>query len=208
MNKIIDQLLLNWKKRNIEGAFFPDRVKAREKILELVPKNASIGFSGSMTLDALGIIRILEDRGNRVFNPYQEGLSRGESLEIRRQGAAADYFFASPNALSQAGELVFFSAYGNRIAGVSYAGNVILAAGKNKIAPNIEEALKRARDISAPLNCKRLNWSSACSKDGLCHKDACFAPEYKRMCCQSLVIEAEVALGRLKVFLINEDLGF
>jgi len=206
--KKIEELIENFKKRNIESYSFLTKDIVKEKILELIPKNASIGFSGSMTLETMGLIKILEERGNRVFNPYQAGLSRGESLEIRKQGSGADYFLASPNAVSQSGELVFLSAYGNRIAGVSYAANVILVAGKNKITPNLSEALKRARNLATPLNCKRLNWASACSQDGICHDEVCFAPQYKRMCCQMLIIESEIVLGRLKIFLVGEDLGF
>jgi len=208
MNKEINELIGNLKKRNIEGFSFSVKDKAKEKILELIPKNASVGFSGSMTLGTLEIISALEDRGNKVFNPYRPGLSKGESLELRRQGSQADYFLASPNAILHSGELVFLSAYGNRIAGVSYAPNVILVAGKNKITSNIKEALKRARDLAGPLNCKRLSWNSACIKDSTCHNEICFPPEYKRMCCQSLVIEAEITLGRLKVILVDEELGF
>jgi acyl-CoA hydrolase len=129
-------------------------------------------------------------------------------LELRRQGAQADYYLASANAISEKGELVFFSAYGNRTAGIAYAKNIIIVAGINKIVPTLEEAVKRAREYATPLNSKRLNWAAPCLADGICRKEICFAPEYKRMCCQILVIEAEVTLGRLRVILIGEKLGF
>ncbi len=208
MDKKIDNLIKNWQRRNISGFYCENKEKAAEKILEMVPKDASVGISGSVTLDQLMIVKQLELRGNKVFNQYKPGLSRGENLEIRRQGAMAESYLASANAVSEKGELVFLSAYGNRTAGISYAKNVILACGINKIVPDLEEALKRAREYATPLNCKRLNWASACLNDGICRKGVCLLPEYKRMCCQVLVIESEVVPDRLKVVLVGESLGF
>ncbi len=208
MEQRIDSLIKNWEKRNIRGVYCHDQPEAIKKILEIIPGTASIGISGSLTLDQLGIVRHLEARGNHVFSPYKPGISKEESLGLRRQGTQADYYLASANAISQSGELVFFSGFGNRTAGVSYAKNVIVVAGINKIAPNLEEALKRARVYATPLNCKRLNWGSACLKDGICRSAVCFLPEHKRMCCQILIIEAEATADRLKVILVGESLGF
>ena len=197
-----------WRKRNITGVFCENKSQVNGKILELIPKGASVGFSGSRTLEELEIIKALELRGNKIFNQYAPGLSREESMGARRAGTQADYYLASANAISQKGELVFFSAYGHRIAGIADGRKVIVVCGLNKIASNLEEAIKRARNYVTPLNCKRLNWPSFCRKDGICDSGACLAPEYKRMCCQILVLEAEVDSGRLSVILSGEDLGF
>jgi L-lactate utilization protein LutC len=208
MNKDIDSLINNWKKRNIAGFYCANKQEVAEKIMQIIPQSASVGISGSQTLEQLGVVKRLESRGNKVFSPYKTGISPEENLEIRRQGTQADYYLASANAISLKGELVFFSGYGNRIAGVSYAKNVIVVCGMNKITPNIEEALKRAREYATPLNCKRLNWNAPCFKDGICRKEICLFPDYKRMCCQILIIEAEITLNRLKVILVGEELGF
>jgi len=208
MDKRIDNLIKNWQKRNISGFYCDDKSEAIDKILKIIPVSSSVGFSGSVTLDQLGVVKRLDARGNKVFNPYKAGMNRDESLELRKQGAAADYYLASPNAISEKGELVFFSAYGNRTAGISYAENVIVVAGINKITPNIQSALERSREYAAPLNCKRLKWNSPCFEGGICRQEICLFPEYKRMCCQILIIEAEVTPDRLKVILIGENLGF
>jgi hypothetical protein len=209
LDKKIDTLIKNWQKRNIIGIYCANKDEAVKRTLKIIPESASVGVSGSVTLDTLGIVRVLEARGNTVFNQYKAGISREENLALRRQGTQADYYLASANAVSEKGELVFFSAFGNRIAGISYAKNVIIICGVNKITPNIDEALKRAREYSTPLNCKRLNWTDApCFKDGICRKEICLFPEHKRMCCQVLIIEAEVTQDRLKVILVGENLGF
>lgn len=208
MDKNINNLIKNWQKRNISGFFCPDARETTEKIKNIIPKDTSVGISGSVTLNELGIVTELEQRGNRVFNQYRPGITRDESLELRNQGAQADYYLASANAVSETGELIFLSAYGSRIAGVSNAKNVIIVCGINKLEPTLEVALKRAREYTAPLNCKRLNWNSACGQDGVCKQDICFSPEYKRMCCNTLIVEAEVVPDRLKVILVNQKLGF
>lgn len=191
MDKIIAGLIKNWQKVNIQGFYCRDKSEAADKILEIIPLSATVGISGSLTLEELGIVKLLEARGNKVFNQYKTGISRQENLELRQKGVFSDYYLASANAVSRRGELVFLSAYGNRTAGVSYAKNVIVVSGVNKITDNIDEALKRAREIALPLNCKRLNWDA-----------------HKKMCCQVLVIEAEVAPDRLKMILVGENLGF
>jgi len=208
MDKKIDILIKNWQKRNISGFYCENKSKAIDKILEIIPKSASVGLSGSQTLTQLDIMNRLEARGNNTFNQYRQGISQGESLELRKQGTQADFYLASANAVSQTGELVFFSGYGNRTSGIAYAKSVLVVCGINKITPSLDEALKRARDYATPLNCKRLNWNTPCLKDGICHKEICLFPEYKRMCCQVLIIEAEVIPDRFKIILVGENLGY
>lgn len=208
MDKKVDNLIKIWQKRNIQGIYCDNKQEAAEKILEIIPESVTIGRSGSLTLDQLGIVKRLEERGNKVFNQYKSGISSEESSKLRKQGSLADYYLSSANAISEQGELVFFSAYGVRIAGICDAKNLIVVCGINKITPSLEEAIKRGREYVAPLNCKRLNWNSPCFEDGICHSGVCLFPEYKRMCCQILIVEAEAAWGRLKVILVAEPLGF
>ena len=208
MQEKIGELIRNWQKRNIEGVYCDNKNQAHNSILELIPESASVGFCGSQTLEQLEIIEMLETRGNKVFNQYASNLSRDESMIVRKLGGQADYYLASANAISLQGELVFFSAYGHRIAGIADAKRVIVVCGLNKITPNLEEAIKRARNYVTPLNCKRLRWDTPCLKDGICHNYECLAPEFNRMCCQILILESEVASGRMTVIIVGEELGF
>lgn len=208
MEEKIKVLFENLRKRNIEGIYCENRDSAHQKLLSLIPSDASIGFSGSQTLEQLEVVEMLESRGNTVFNQYNSNLSVDESIEIRRKGVFADFYLCSANAIAETGELVFLSAYGHRTAGIASARNVIVIAGINKLSGGVFTALKRAREVATPLNCKRLQWDSPCCKEGICHSDSCFYPDYKRMCCQTLIIESEVIPDRLTVMLLNEELGF
>lgn len=204
----IDNLIKIWQRRNISGVYCSSKQEAVDRILETIPQAASIGISGSVTLNQLDIVRRLEARGTKIFNQYRRGISREESLELRQQGSAADYYLASANAVCETGELVFLSAYGNRSAGISNAKKVIVVCGMNKLTRDVNAGLRRAREYATPLNCQRLDWNTPCVNDNKCRSEICFSPEYKRMCCQILIIEAEVNPDRLKVILAGEELGF
>jgi len=208
MNDMIQELIRLWQRRNIQGFYCRDKADAAAKALEIIPQAATVGISGSMTLNQLELVKKLQGRGSKVFDQYAPGLSLEESLALRRKGAEAEIYLASANAVALTGELVFLSAYGNRISGVSYASNTIIICGVNKVVPGLNEALKRAREHATPLNCKRLGWNTPCFADGICRKDICLSPEYKRMCCQILIVEAEVMAGRLKVIMVGEELGY
>jgi hypothetical protein len=208
MDPRIQKLLDNWKRRNINGIYCNSKDDAHKKILEFIPESSSIGFSGSQTLEQLEIIEMLESRGNNVLNQYAPQLSRDESMRMRRLSTQADYYLCSANAVSVTGELVFFSAYGHRIAGIAAADRVLVVCGVNKLMDNRLAAVIRAREFAAPLNVRRLKWDTPCSKDGICHDEECLAPDYNRMCCQMLILESEVDPERLTVVLVGEELGF
>ena len=208
MDKASEALIGSWQKRNIQGFYCQTKAEAVSKVLSLIPSGAGVGISGSVTLDQLCVVRDLESSGRNVFNQYKAGLSREESLKARKQGAEADYYLSGVNAISASGELVFFSAFGHRIAGISNAPNVVIVSGTNKITPDLESAIKRAREYATPLNCKRLKFSTPCFDKGVCDNGSCLFPEYRRMCCQVLIIEAEAVANRLKVVLVGQELGF
>lgn len=202
------ELISNWSCRNIAGFYFPGRQEGCEKILSMIPREASVGFSGSETLRQLDLISRIEERGTTVFNQMRPGISREESMRLRQAGAGADYFLTSANGCSAAGELFFFSAYGHRTAGIANARNVIVVMGTNKICATRGEAIERGREYVTPRNCKRLDWKSACLESGVCKSALCHGPEFRRMCCQILTIEAEAVPGRMSVIIIGEELGY
>lgn len=203
-----EELIASWRRGNIQGYFLEGREPVRQKLFELIPPAASVGFSGSMTLQEMDVIAALESRGNKVFNHAEPGLSREESMALRNRGASADFFLSGANAIAATGELVFLSAYGHRISGIANAAHAVIIAGLNKISPDLPAALARARGTAVPQNCRRLGWETPCRSGGVCDYGRCRQPEYRRMCCQLLVIEAEAFPGRLTVILVDEPLGF
>jgi len=202
--KVIAEL----EKRNIRPYYCESKDEVTNKVLSLLTPGASIGIAGSMTLKEINLVDTLEKNGYNVFNQYRFGLSKEESLRLRREGTYADFYFSSVNAITLAGELVVFNAYGNRVAGIAYAKKTILIAGANKIVPTLQEAISRVRNYVTPINCKRLGMRTPCADDGLCKSDICYPPDYERNCCQILIIESEWTKDRLHLILVAESLGY
>jgi hypothetical protein len=208
MDTRVQKLIDNLKRRNIEAMYCATSDEAHARLLELIPDSATVGFCGSQTLEQMEIVEILQSRGNNVLDQYDPKFSRDESMRIRKLSIQADHYLCSANAVSVTGELVFLSAYGHRIAGIAAADRVLVICGINKLVDTREAAVKRAREYAAPLNVKRLHWDTPCAKEGVCHEDICAAPDYNRMCCQMLILEAEVDPDRLSVIIVGEKLGF
>lgn len=207
MDERIEGLFKNFNRRNFGSLYCKTCDEVHAALMERIPESATVGFSGSQTLEQLEIIEMLQSRGNNVLNQYDPSLSSEESLHIRNLSTQADYYLCSANAVSMQGELVFLSAWGHRIAGIASAKHVIVICGINKVVETLQAAIKRAREYAAPLNVKRLHWETPCAKEGVCQQELCFAPDYIRMCCQMLILESEVVPERLTVIIAGEELG-
>ncbi len=198
----------NLKRNGMDAFFCETSQQAKKTILDMIPKGATVGMAGSVTLREIGIVDELMRGKWKVYNQYLPGLSKEESLKLRKQGTLADYFLSGTNAVTLNGELINLSGMGNKTAGLTYARKVIIVAGVNKIVEDVSQGIKRARDLAAPANAQRLNFKTPCRDTGVCDYSACRPPNYNRMCNQLLVIEGEGEKGRIAVFLVGEELGF
>lgn len=117
----------------------------------------------------------------------------------------ADYFIMSTNAITMDGELVNIDGTANRVSFLCYGPeNVLVIAGMNKVATDVEDGLKRVKNIASPPNAIRLNRDTPCTKSGRCTD--CFAEDC--ICSQTVVTRRSSVKGRIKVILIGEELGF
>ena len=90
-------------------------------------------------------------------------------LEIRKSQMTSDLFLSSVNAVTLNGELVNIDGIGNRVNSTVFGpGKVILVAGYNKIVDDVQEGIKRIKNVAAPLNARRLNIDVPCAKLGKC----------------------------------------
>ena len=116
-----------------------------------------------------------------------------------------DVFLMSSNAITEDGQLFNIDGTGNRVAALCYGPrNVIVVAGMNKVAPDLDSAVKRARNEAAPPNCIRLGLDTPCTKLGKCAD--CSSPDC--ICCQFLITRRSRVKGRIHVILVGQDLGF
>ena len=109
------------------------------------------------------------------------------------------------NALTETGKLVNLDMIGNRVAAITFGPrSVVILVGRNKIVPDVEEATFRVKNYAAPVNAMRLDKKTPCAETSYCHD--CKSPE--RICNSWSIVEKSFPKGRIKVVLINEDLGF
>jgi len=176
-----------------------------EKIIpKLAPK--SVSWGGSITFVATGLYDLLKKNNDlNVLDTYDKNLSPEEGLERRRQSLLVDLFITGSNAVTEAGQLVNLDMFGNRICGITFGPkNVIVIVGRNKIVPDLDEAMFRITNYAAPVNAMRLDKKTPCAKTSFCSD--CKSPD--RICNTWTITEKSFPKGRVKVVLINQDLGF
>ena len=164
----------------------------------------TVGFGGSVTLESMGLFDRLALH-NDVF--YHNRLPGGVTPnEIRKEANAAEIYLSSVNALAETGEIVNIDGVGNRVASISFGHEkVYFVVGENKITPDFDSALWRARNIAAPKNAQRLKAKTPCAKNG----DKCYECESPGRLCRAVsILWAPPLRSDFEVVLIHEDLGF
>lgn len=192
-------------KNNMNGYFVKNKEDLIKKIKELVPENSVVSCGGSMSLFECGVIEHLRSKRYKFLDRYKEGLTKDEINKIFKESFFADAYFASSNAVTEDGKLYNVDGNGNRVAAILFGPEkVILIVGINKIVKNIEEAVIRNREISAPANAKRLNKLTPCAKVGYCMD--CKSSD--KICREFTVIASQSNKDRIHVIFINEEVGY
>lgn len=198
------QVVAALEKRNFEAWYCEDAASALNKILTLIPSDASVGYGGSLTINALGLKEALRQRGNTMFD-RDLAAAPEERTALEHQALSGDWFLMGCNAISEDGQLVNIDGIGNRVAALIYGPkNVLIVAGMNKVSASREDAWIRARHTAAPENMARFsNLKTPCAVTGVCAD--CTSPD---CICNQLVLTRRCnPPGRIKVILIGEDLG-
>ncbi len=166
----------------------------------------SVSWGGSMSFVSTGLFHTLKDDPNLdVLNTFDKSLSMEEMMELRRQSLMVDLFVTGTNAITEAGHLVNLDMIGNRVAAIMWGPkNVLLIVGRNKICGDLEDAMFRIKNYAAPVNTMNLGKKTPCQKTGICHD--CSSPD--RICNYWTITEKCFTKGRIKIILVNEDLGF
>ena len=192
-------------KNNMNGYLVNTKEELIEKIKELVKENSTVSCGGSMSLFETGVIDHLRSGRYNFLDRDKEGLSRDEVKKIYRESFFADAYLASSNAVTEDGKLYNVDGNGNRVAAMLFGPEkVIIVVGVNKIVSNIDEAIKRNKQISAPANAKRLDKITPCSKVGYCMN--CKGND--RICREFTVIASQINKDRMHVIFMNENIGY
>ncbi|NFA61640.1 lactate utilization protein [Clostridium sporogenes] len=205
IEKQVERTIKNLNSRNMEGYYINNIDQLLRKLKELIPQNSIVGVGDSMTLFESGVIDFLRDGNFNFLDKYQDKLTSDEKREIYIKNFSADTFICSTNAITESGELYNIDGNGSRVAPMIYGPKqVILIAGINKIVENIEEAERRVRSYVAPIDAKRLNKDTPCTKIGYCVD----CKSSNRICNDFVVIRGQFIKGRIKILILGENLGY
>ena len=187
--------------RNMSGYYAANADEALSIALSLIPEESTVTMGGGTSVHEIGLVGALK------AGPY-DFIDRNEYTDKRAAmllAYDADVFLASVNAITDDGVLVNIDGNGNRVSAIAYGPKkVIFIVGMNKVCPDIDSAMKRARNMAAPSNAQRFGLSTPCSKTGACAN--CKSPD--TICCQFLVTRYSRFEGRIHVILVNDTLGF
>lgn len=191
------------KKRHFDAYYCSTAAEAVEKALELIPKTDSVSWGGVMTVDELGLKQRLAQEGYTLID-RDTAKDPAEKQALMHQALSCGTFLMSSNAISKDGQLVNIDGIGNRVAALCFGPKqVIVVAGMNKVAADLDGAVSRARHIAAPANAQRFDGKTPCAVNGQCGD--CTSPDC--ICSQMVITRFCKPAGRIKVVLVGEELG-
>jgi len=204
LKSVAEQLTAN----NFEVFVTENAAEAKTIVLEkILPETGakSVSWGGSMTLNVIGLCDALRSNRNLdVIDPFDKNATREEAAALRSRALSADLFLSGTNAVTQDGQLVNLDMTGNRVGAMAYGPKcVVIVVGRNKIVEDIEAAIARIKNLVAPANAMRLKKKTPCVKTSYCQE--CNSPE--RLCNTWIISEKSFPKDRVKIVLVNEDMG-
>lgn len=201
-NELLAQKVIQGlKSRNMEGYYAASRREAQQIALSLIPENSSVSMGGAVSVHEVGVVKALKE-GNYRFIDREEFEDKREAMLLAYD---ADVFLSSANAITEDGILVNIDGNSNRVSAIAQGPKkVIFIVGMNKVCDDVDGAMKRARNVAAPINAQRFGLSTPCAKTGSCMN--CKSPD--TICCQFLITRYSRHTGRIHVILVNDNLGF
>ena len=191
------------RKNNMEATCVKTAQDVVPVVRSLLHPGDVVSNGGSVSLAETGVMDLLRSGEYRFLD--REGLSGDELGRVYRNAFSADAYFASANAVTDAGEIFNVDGNGNRVAAIAFGPKkVILVVGCNKLVADLHEAETRLETLAAPANTKRLSCATPCRETGVCAH--CHSPA--RVCCTYTVQRFQRQKGRIHVILVAEPLGF
>lgn len=205
MEQRIEKLFEALKKNKMKPYYAENREQLHDIVRELIKDDRLITAGGSMSLTESGVKELLMTEYPGVYLDRSQGTTPEEIGAIYRKAFISDTFFASTNAITEDGELYNVDGNGNRVSAMIFGPKqVVLVVGVNKIVKDMDEAVRRVELIAAPKNTVRLSCETPCAKTGECghcHSDA-------RICCSYVRLGQQRVPDRIKVIIVNENLGY
>ena len=201
-NELLAQKVIKGlQSRNMEGYYAASREEALEMALSLIPEGSSVTMGGAVSAHEIGLVEALK-QGNYQFIDRDQYKDKRAAMLLAYD---ADVFLSSANAITQDGILVNIDGNSNRVSAIAQGPKkVVFIVGMNKVCDDVDGAIKRARNVAAPINAQRFGLSTPCAKTGSCMN--CKSAD--TICCQCLITRFSRHAGRIHVILVNDSLGF
>jgi len=196
------------EKNNFEAFIAQTPAEAGQIVIDqILPEMnvKSVSWGDSLTLYETNVLEFFKkDSEINLIETFDEKASREEIIERRRNALLSDLFFSGTNAVVESGALVNLDMTGNRVGGMVFGPKwVVIMVGRNKIVCDLEQAMDRIKNLAAPANAIRHEQKTPCVKTSYCMD--CNSPA--RICNIWTIHEKSYPKGRIKVILINQDLG-
>ena len=200
-NEILAQTVIKGlESRNMPGYYAADKEEAVKKALEVIGKGSTVAMGGCQSAHEIGLIQALEEGDYNYID--RSNMTPRESLMAAYD---ADVFLSSANAMTNDGIMVNIDGNSNRVSCIAQGPKkVVFIVGMNKICSDLDEAMKRARNVAAPANAQRFDVKTPCKVTGKCAD--CKSPD--TICCQFLITRYSRHEGRIHVILVNDTLGY
>ena len=200
-NEILAQTVIKGlESRNMTGYYAADKEEAVKKALEVIGKGSTVAMGGCQSAHEIGLIQALEQGDYNYID--RSNMTPRESLMTAYD---ADVFLSSANAMTNDGIMVNIDGNSNRVSCIAQGPKkVVFIVGMNKICSDLDEAMKRARNVAAPANAQRFDVKTPCKVTGKCAD--CKSPD--TICCQFLITRYSRHEGRIHVILVNDTLGY
>jgi len=201
-NELLAQTVIKGlQSRNMDGFYAASKEEALKIALELIPAGSTVTMGGGMSVHEIGLPAALE-AGSYNFIDRDKFEDRRQAMLLAYD---ADVFLTSTNAMTRDGVLVNIDGNANRVSAIAQGPKkVLFIVGLNKVCGDLDGAMKRARNVAAPINAQRFGLDTPCAKTGACFD--CKSPD--TICCQFLITRYSLHKGRIQVILVNDDLGF
>ena len=200
-NGILAQTVIKGlESRNMTGYYAVDKEEAVKKALEVIGKGSTVAMGGCQSAHEIGLIQALEEGDYNYID--RSNMTPRESLMAAYD---ADVFLSSANAMTNDGIMVNIDGNSNRVSCIAQGPKkVVFIVCMNKICSDLDEAMKRARNVAAPANAQRFDVKTPCKVTGKCAD--CKSPD--TICCQFLITRYSRHEGRIHVILVNDTLGY
>lgn len=202
MEILIRKTLSALKENQFDAYYAENSLEALEIVKGLIKEGERVDRGGSLTIEQIGALKYITENCGYI-DPYKE-TDPAKKAELMQARLSCDTFLCSANAIITDGRLYNEDGACSRVAPLLFGPKqVIVVAGRNKLVNSEAEARKRMMTVAAPLNAKRLKTGTPCTEDGVCHN----CKHTNRICCSTVITNFNRIKGRIKVIIVNEDLG-